>query len=311
MCKRLATLQDILATVMATIRQGCTFSTSSNTYTEAFVLSQIQSLLQRCEKHHHIFVFHKCESLRTSGRDHEFLAFLTKMIKFWWSVGFMVSVVFSTFKKFPLSGLNTGLVEVYMLTDPIDIKALLEHHAPGVDVTGYIKICQKFLCFPEAVVRLAEAYLVDYATQSSPEDLEKRVLVDEHFQSLIFDKRVDDVEGWLQKDDLELLMYFGSSVDSTFTEENLIEVLKTQMDVYRFDQWVQSLFKRLKDNYVFRAVYESGNRLAVHPLLVYYSKIAKTQGTLEIKDQSCNSFTVFVCHLLKNTEKNILLHGKK
>ncbi|CAL1543953.1 unnamed protein product [Lymnaea stagnalis] len=310
-CKRLATLQDILATVMATIQQGRTFSASPNTYTEAFVLSQIQSLLQCCEKHHHIFVFHKCESLRTSGRDHEFLAFLSKVSKFWWSAGFMVSVVFTTFKKFPLSGLNTGHVEVDMLTDPIDIKALLEHHDPGVDVTGYIKICQQFLCFPEAVVRFAEEYLVTDKTRSSPEDLEKRVCMDAHFHSLIFDKRVDDVEGWLQKDDLELLMYFGSSVDSTFTEENLIEVLKTQMDVYRFDQWVQGLLKRLKDNYLFRAVCDSRNRLAVHPLLVRYTKIAKTQGKLAIHDQSCNSFTVFVSHVLKNAEKNILLHGRK
>ncbi|CAL1543948.1 unnamed protein product [Lymnaea stagnalis] len=311
MCKGLATLQDILATVMATIRQGRTFSTSSNTYTEAFVLSQIQSLLMRCEKHHHIFVFHKCESVRTSGRDHEFLTFLKKLSKFWWSAGFMVSVVFTTYKKFPIAGSNPGHVEVDMLTDPIDIKALLEHHAPGVDVTGYIKICQKFLCFPEAVTRFAEEYLVDDATRSSPEHLEKRVCLDADFHSLIFDKRVTDVEGWLPKPDLELLMYFGSSVDSTFTEENLIEVLKKQMDVYRFDQWVQVLLKRLKDNYVFRAVYDNGNRLAVHPLLVYYSKIAKTQGTLVIKDQSCNSFTVFVSHVLKNAEKNILLHGKK
>ncbi|CAL1543955.1 unnamed protein product, partial [Lymnaea stagnalis] len=105
----------------------------------------------------------------------EFLEFLTKLSKFWLSAGFMVSVVFTTYKKFPISGLNTGLVEVDMLMDPIDIKALLEHHAPGVDVTGYIKICQMFLCLPEAVIRFAEEYLVDDATRSSPEDLKQRV----------------------------------------------------------------------------------------------------------------------------------------
>ncbi|CAL1544582.1 unnamed protein product [Lymnaea stagnalis] len=283
-CKRLSRLDAVLEKVITTLQPSGTWSPQASTETR--VLYEVQKCLVRFSTYHHVFGFHKCESLRSSGADLEFVSFLSKLDKLGWSENVACSVVFTTYKKFSNSGLSTEMVQVGFLTDPIDIKSLLELHAPGVDVIDYIGICQKLLCVPEAVIRFAEEYLVDDVTRCSPQQLEKRVCVDTEFLSMIFEKRVTDVAGWLSKSDLELLVYFGNSINSTFTEQNLIEFLRRQISVYHFDQWVALLLRRLRENHVLRPV--PGKRLAVHPLLVYYVMTCRSVSGRTINDNSCN-----------------------
>ncbi|CAL1547346.1 unnamed protein product [Lymnaea stagnalis] len=220
LCRGLISLQDILSAVMRKLKPG-TFNGNIE-WDVGYVLQEILSLLELCSSHHNVFVFHKCEHLRTSGRDHEFLIFLSHLANTFMSLNFKVSVVFTTYKKFPISGRSTEYVHVGMLTDQWDILNLLKYYAPGVHVSDCVYICHKFLCLPECVIRLAEEYLVKDTYIPTPEQLEKIVCCDVDFHALTFEKRVAEVVQWLSKSDVELLWQFCSSLDVTFTEGKYI-----------------------------------------------------------------------------------------
>ncbi|CAL1538902.1 unnamed protein product [Lymnaea stagnalis] len=307
LCRGLLTLQDILSAVMRKLKPG-TFNGNIE-WDVGYVLQEIQFILQLCGSHHNVFVFHKCELLRTSGRDHEFLIFLSQLVNTFMSLNFKLSVVFTTYKKFPISGRSTEYVDVGMFTDQWDIFTLLQYYAPGVHVSEYVYICDKFLCLPECVIRLAEEYLVKDAYHPTPEQLEKIVCCDVNFHALIFEKRVAEVVEWLPKDDVELLWQFCFSLDVTFTEEYLREVYLAVNGSQKVFTW-QFLLGRLKDNHIIREIKGSA-RLAVHPLVIYFCQTSCVKVTMTIADQSCSAYTNFIGRVLKAAEASMKLHGKR
>ncbi|CAL1547345.1 unnamed protein product [Lymnaea stagnalis] len=307
MCRGLICLHDVLSAVMRKLKPG-TFNENIE-WDVGYVLQEIQSLLELCSSHHNVFVFHKCEHLRTSGRDHEFLIFLSQLVNTFLSLNFKVSVVFTTYKKFPISGRSTEYVHVGMLTDQWDILNLLQYYAPGVHVSDYVYICHKFLCLPECVIRLAEEYLVKDTYHPRPEQLEKCVCCDVDFHALIFEKRVAEVVQWLSKGDVELLWLFSSSIDVSFTEDHLREVYLALNGSQKLMHWTL-LLGRLKENNIIRDIPVSG-RLAVHPLVIYYCQKSLNKNILAIAEQSCSTYTNFMCRILKTADCSMQLHGRK
>ncbi|XP_059169257.1 uncharacterized protein LOC131951018 [Physella acuta] len=305
LCKYVTNLHDLLVSLTRRFAQQTT-ETTDHTIDADVVLGHLQKLVRNQIDKHYILAFHKCESLRTSGYDQEFLQFIARLARLWWDGGLAVSVVFTTYKYFPSPELGIELFQVGMLTKFEDILTLLKHVIPNKCMETYVPICYKFLCFPEGVVRIAEEYLANEEIRPSTDAIEELITKDMEFLSLLFSKRLDEVQSWVCAGDLELLSYFSSSLGGTFTEEHLKETFKGQRMRYADAQWQQCI-KRLKNNHL---ICKSPGvlRWMVHPLIVYFFKLHKVSFMSSVHSHYFNSYTNFLCRVLMKCDTQVQGH---
>ncbi|KAH9524221.1 hypothetical protein Btru_053828 [Bulinus truncatus] len=229
---------------------------------------EIRTVLKTDHRTHHIFVFYKCESLRISGHDLEFLNFIASIANLYWEEHLLVSVIFTTYMKFNIVGRNTELVQVGMLSDPLDILSLLEQYAPGVDVTEYVQLCLNLFGFPEGIIRISDVFLKNYLITLCSLCLKEFIINDVNFLTAIFSKREVEVRNWICESDLVLIMRCHPQMSMLFTEDYLREVYEYLNPTHNYYQWTTSL-ARLRDNHV---IIESPGtqQLTFHPLVIYF-----------------------------------------
>uniref|UniRef100_A0A2C9JLJ3 Uncharacterized protein n=1 Tax=Biomphalaria glabrata TaxID=6526 RepID=A0A2C9JLJ3_BIOGL len=302
-CKNIYTLQDLFNQIIQALYPNKAQTSNDdlgNSFDMQYILQQIKKLLCKSKLCRHILVFHKCESFHANGSSNSFLSFLGEIVTTLQCTDLNFHLVFSTYKRFSLSGYRTSQVNVGMLIDPVDIIYLLKQYAPGVDVIPYVYICQRYLCLPWAIVQLAVRYISQNVFW--PETLELLITKDMKFYSKLFDTRVIEAFSWLTKYELELIALINSVGWNPY-DRDLIEHLINQVE-----KGADSYFNLLT-NLVIEEIDQS-NLLFVHPFALYKCSLDCPVNEQESLCKT-NSYTQFLGHVLIKAETNIQKHGIK
>ncbi|XP_055861778.1 uncharacterized protein LOC106053586 [Biomphalaria glabrata] len=300
-CKNIYTLQDLFAQI-STVLCPDKFQTATedlkNFYDMNYILQHIKKTVDTFPRSRHILVFHKCESFHANGSSHSFLSFLGEIVTTLQCTDLNFHLVFSTYKRFSLSGYRTSLVNVGMLIDPVDILHLLKQYVPGVDVIPYVYICQRYLCLPGAIVQLATQYVSKNVYM--PKVLEHFLRRDLTFLTQIFQSRLIEVYDWLTKYELECISRINSTGCNPFCKDFVESLLG-------HDKRGSRSYHSLVTNLVIEE-FDHSNQLFVHPLVLYKCSLDRP-----VTGQEClnkvNSYTQFIGRILVKAEKNIQLHG--
>nr|KAI8753551.1 kinesin light chain 4-like isoform X2 [Biomphalaria glabrata] len=302
-CKNIYTLQDIFNQIIQALYPNKAQTSNDdlgNSFDMQYILQQIKKLVCKSKRCRHIFIFHKCESFPANGSSHSFLSFLGEIVTTLQCTDLNFHLVFSTYKRFSLSGYRTSQVNVGMLIDPWDILHLLKQYSPGVDVIPYVYICQRYLCLPGAIVQLAVRYISQNVFW--PETLELLITKDMKFYSKLFDTRVIEAFSWLTKYELELIALINSVGWNPY-DRDLIEHLINQVE-----KGADSYFNLLT-NLVIEEIDQS-NLLFVHPFALYKCSLDCPVNEQESLCKT-NSYTQFLGHVLIKAQTNIQKHGIK
>uniref|UniRef100_A0A0B6ZX44 ORC1/DEAH AAA+ ATPase domain-containing protein n=1 Tax=Arion vulgaris TaxID=1028688 RepID=A0A0B6ZX44_9EUPU len=288
--------------------------TSISEVNEDIILSELDATFRKSRNSHHVLVFHKCQGFlrgdaRSTGQDTGFLDLLRQIIsKF--SDTFKLSVVLTSYIRFPLKGQNASTIEIGALNF-WDIVSVLQHYATDSNILPYVSTCLNTIPLPGAVRLFAEEFLSNNSHKQPPEVMEELLVQDENFLSMVFLNKLDMVEKWVPPSILTSMVHFCHSIGSSFTEEHLQCVVSGQTTL----QWSRVLKYLLRKYIVWSFEMSGTNRLVVHPLLVYYWMQCRCHNHLVLQgkwyDHSCNRFTDFLCRLLRSTEMNMVEHKQK
>ncbi|KAK6968431.1 hypothetical protein BgiMline_028303 [Biomphalaria glabrata] len=306
-CKHLNSLQQVLIKVHKTLFEATTTLNPVDLEDTARFVKKIKSVLQVKCCSHHVFVFHKTETLRHAGEDHAFLDFLSGLVRSDCQVHVTgTTAVFTTFQQFPVIGEHVTGVQVGMLTDPLDILTFLQHYAPGSCVRDYVDICQRFLCLPEAVRRLAEEYLSISSQRPPPGNLLSIVCRDKDLLYHIFHKRATEVKSWIgNKRDFDFLTTLVQSSLNVLTEESIREIYQRRNLHQNYEDWSVCYRQLLKKYILLRS--RGTHSLSIHPLVLYYCNMHGLRPhSSSVNDHSTKSHTQLLCRVLMKTDKAML-----
>ncbi|KAH9524218.1 hypothetical protein Btru_053816 [Bulinus truncatus] len=307
-CKHLQSMQRFLHAIhQSMFRDSISIRHTGGMKTE-LVIKRIKKVLKRNRCHHHVFVFHKTETLRASGEDHVFLAFLSDLVKADCQCReFKVSTIFTTYKRFSAIGDHFKEVQVDILSDPLDIVTMLQRYVPNACAQEYVSMCQRYLYLPEAVRRLAEEYL---KSSIQPDRLQSIVCRDEEFWTLIFQKRVTDVKLWLTCQEINLIVNVLRCRVDTLTEAGIKQVYENVNPQHGYDHW-SVCFQRLVKKYILLRSPINGS-LMVHPLVQFFCKTSASPiPPASLNDHASKSWTTFLCKVLVTADQAMQVIGDK
>ncbi|KAK0054941.1 hypothetical protein Bpfe_015517 [Biomphalaria pfeifferi] len=239
---------------------------SARGLTSTLVLDKILSVLKANPSRRHIFVFHKCEALRMSGNDHEYLKFIDCISRLSASENIKVNVVFTSNVKFPTTGRDIEDVHLRMLTDDLEVESLLRHYSqPTSAMVSHVRICQRILAFPAGIIQFSKTFLNPASTHSA-QSLIPLITSDPEFLSSIFQRKLDEVTRmkWLDDRDLAFIARCRPVFLRTYTQEMLHEMLGPQVSTLERERYL----RRLRERHVIVDTHDL-NRLIFHPLVTY------------------------------------------
>ncbi|KAK6968428.1 hypothetical protein BgiMline_028300 [Biomphalaria glabrata] len=266
-CKALKSFTEFLQrTFLSQESTSANNLTSARGLTSTLVLDKIRSVLKADPSRRHIFVFHKCEALRMSGNDHEFLKFLDCISRLSASENIKVNVIFTSNVKFPTTGRDIEDVHLRMLTDDLDVESLLRHYSQCKSaMVNHVRICQRVLAFPAGIIQFSKTFLNTASTHSA-QSLIPLITSDPEFLSSIFQRKLEEATRmrWLDDRDLAFIARCRPVFLRTYTQEMLHEMLGPQVSTMERERYL----RRLRERHVLVDTHDL-NRLIFHPLVTY------------------------------------------